>query len=293
VTPDPEATPAPTDTATAPAPTPSIAVSPAPGGAIEIARGVVVVGGVAAYSPDGTRFAFTARPADGSAGPDVFVWTVGDDDAHPVTSDHRTVFAGWLEDHLLVSRVIDGVPGSMLVSLADGAESRVGPASGWRPAVGPGHRTAVWWDGTTKLGLDGLTPVPETGRLILDAWKADPSDPSDPSGPQVVTTGPLSDWEVRWDEAGTVVAVWTTTAQPGEAGLLNLYAIDPGTGRADLANPLLAAAPAFAGFSLKPGRLVWSAPGDGEETTVQVAAWSGRDMGRLELPTEQGVTVIR
>ena len=32
----------------------------------------------AAYSPDGAWFAFTARPSDGSAGPDIYVWRVGD-----------------------------------------------------------------------------------------------------------------------------------------------------------------------------------------------------------------------
>ena len=69
---DPGATASPAGTADAsvvPSPTASVEVSPAPDGALEIASGVVVVGSASAYSPDGTQFAFTARPADGSAGP--------------------------------------------------------------------------------------------------------------------------------------------------------------------------------------------------------------------------------
>ena len=87
------------------APTPSVEVTPRPDGAVEIASNVIVVGTTAAYSPDGTHFAFTARPADGDAGPDVYVWKVGDKRALAVTDDHRSVFAGWLGKRLLISRV--------------------------------------------------------------------------------------------------------------------------------------------------------------------------------------------
>jgi cellulose synthase/poly-beta-1,6-N-acetylglucosamine synthase-like glycosyltransferase len=49
---------------------------------VQVARdlwpGVKVVGQSAAYSPDGAWFAFTARPTDGSEGPDIYVWRVGD-----------------------------------------------------------------------------------------------------------------------------------------------------------------------------------------------------------------------
>jgi hypothetical protein len=61
----------------------------------------------------------------------------------------------------------------------------------------------------------------------------------------------------------------------------------------DLAHPMLDGAPAYAGYSLQPGRLAWSAPAEAGDTTVQVLAWSGTSVGRLELPTEDGVTVVR
>jgi hypothetical protein len=74
-------------------------------GTMSIADAVVVVGGTAGYSPDGQWFAFSARPADGSAGPDIYVWRVGDPRAEPVTTDHRSVFSSWIGNRILGSRV--------------------------------------------------------------------------------------------------------------------------------------------------------------------------------------------
>ena len=51
--------------------------------------------------------------------------------------------------------------------------------------------------------------------------------------------------------------------------------------------------PAYEGFSLRPGRLSWSAPADGGDSTVQVLAWDGDTFGRLEILTEEGTTVVR
>ena len=88
-TPSPEPTDEPT-----PDPTPEVEVTPTTDGAIEIASDVVVVGSVAAYNDDGSRFAFTARPADGSAGPDVYVWNPSDARARAVTDDHASGLRG-------------------------------------------------------------------------------------------------------------------------------------------------------------------------------------------------------
>jgi hypothetical protein len=248
---------------------------------------VIVVGGIAAYAPDGSHFAFSARPADGSVGPDVYVWTVGDAEARAVTFDHASVFAGWLDGRLLVSRVADGKPETVLLDLADGSESAVGEDRTWRPAIAPDGHTAAWWDGSITFADGGVTPVPDKGRLVLAAW------PAGDTNPQVLATGRLTDWDVHWAADGTVLGVWTTTGNPGKAGSLSLYAVDPDTRRADLDNPLIDAAPAFDGFSLRSGRLAWDAPAEGGGTTVQVAVWSGRDVNQLELQTEQGVKVIR
>ncbi|MCJ7711496.1 MAG: hypothetical protein MUQ32_11785, partial [Chloroflexi bacterium] len=142
------------------------------------------------------------------------------------------------------------------------------------------------WDGSITLADGGVTPVPDEGRLVLAAW------PDGAQDSQTLATGPLTDWDVDWDAAGTVLGVWTTTEKAGKAGTLSLYAVDPDTGRVDLDNPLMDAAPAFGGFSLQPGRLAWSAPAEGGDTTVRVAVWSGRDMNHLELETDSGATVV-
>ena len=95
-------TPAPTEEATA-----SAAPSPTPEEPLghSIVSGVVVIGD-AAYSSDGQWLAFSARPADGSAGPDLYLWHVGDDLATPATTDHRTFFAGWLGNKVLANVVL-------------------------------------------------------------------------------------------------------------------------------------------------------------------------------------------
>jgi hypothetical protein len=99
-----ESPPTPSGSSASPTLPPSLPVD----GAVAIARNVVLVGDSAAYSPDGRWFAFSARPADGSAGPDVYVWRSGQEAARPVTGDHRTVFASWLGDRILASRAVQG-----------------------------------------------------------------------------------------------------------------------------------------------------------------------------------------
>ena len=58
--------------------TPILTPEPTLSANLAIISGVKVVGQSAAYSPDGAWFAFTARPSDGSEGPDIYVWRVGD-----------------------------------------------------------------------------------------------------------------------------------------------------------------------------------------------------------------------
>ena len=101
----PSAEPTPS-TISSPEPTslPEPSVAPDPGSPIAIISDVVVVGETASYSPDGNRFAFTARPGDGSQGPDIYVWQVGDQLAHPVTWDHASIFSSWLGDQVVGSR---------------------------------------------------------------------------------------------------------------------------------------------------------------------------------------------
>ena len=103
----------------------------------------------------------------------------------------------------------------------------------------------------------------------------------------------LSDWQAQWDRTGKLLAVWTSSAAPGKPGELSLYVVDPKTGHADLANPKLDKAPAYAGFSMRNGRLTWSAPADGGDRTVQVLAWKGDTFGRFEILSDGSTTVVR
>ncbi|HEY6571210.1 MAG TPA: hypothetical protein VIZ22_13020 [Candidatus Limnocylindrales bacterium] len=285
-TPDPTDEPEPEPTPKATEPAPTVEVTPGPDGAIEIARNVVLVGSAAGYSPDGSRFAFSARPAKGSAGPDVFVWRVGDRLAKAVTTDHGSQLAGWIGDRLLVSRVVDGKPRTSILDLDDGSERHVGDGAMWRPTVGPGRELATWWDGTVKQADDGITWVPDRGRLVLANWP-------DGSDSQVLAEGAVTDWDVAWDETGTKLAVWVSRDDPGKPGKLSLYTVDEATGRPDLARPPLDGAPAYAGFALEPGRLAWSSPAAGGDTSVVVLGWSGNNFGKVTLPTENGATVLR
>jgi hypothetical protein len=283
VEPSPEPTP---ETTTGP--TPSVEVTPLPNGAIQIATNVEIVGNTAAYSPDGKRFAFSARPVKGSAGPDVFVWTVGDERALAVTTDHASLFAGWLGSRqALVSRVAGDDPRTAILALDTGDETPAGDGAMWRPAVGPDATTGVWWDGTVRTTTNGLGWMPENGRLVLGSWPAGDGES------QVLARTGLTDWQAQWDGAGRLLAVWTSTAAAGKPGELSLYAVDPETGRADLDSPRLDRAPAYAGFSIRNGRLTWSAPADGGDRTVQVMAWKGDTFGRFEILSDGSTTVVR
>jgi hypothetical protein len=291
----PSATPvpaSPTDTAS-PAPSaapasPSPSAAPTtPTGAIQIASGVTVVGPVQ-YSPDGTHVAFSARPADGSTGPDVYLWSAGEPEATAITTDHASWLAAWTADGLLVSRVANGTPATYLLDPVTAQATAVGDQPIWLPAPASSGHLAAWWDGTVKPGPDGLSWQPDNGRLVLGAWPP----AAGAAAPQVLARDPLSGWQVRWDDAGSVVAVWLAGANDSAGGSLSLYPVNPATGRADLAHPTLDAEPAAPGFSLRTGRLAWTTPGAGNSQMLQVLAWAGSTSQRFEVPAEQGTTVV-
>ena len=277
--PDARATEAPTST-------PVVAVTPRPDGAIEIARDVVVVDGPATYSPDGTRFAFTARPSDGSGGPDVYVWNTDEPVAKAITDDHRSVFAG------LGRRRPAGQPGRGRPAVdlrLDATGKNLGDAvrGAWLPTLAPDRSHAVWWDGTVKLAEDGLTWVPGDGRLVTGPWP-----PADGGEVQAITNGRLDAWQVRWDPTGDALAVWVA-GRGSDAGRLSLYAVDGATGRPKLGSPMLDSDPALGAFTLEPGLLAWSAPGKDSGKTVQVLAWKGDTIGRAELPADGDTTLVQ
>lgn len=275
--------------------------SEAPSGAVEIARGLEVVGTTAAYAPDGSAFAFTAVPADGSSGPDIYVWTVGDDEARPITADHRSVLGSWAGGAIVGSTVIvrDGAnePAAFVLAEPDG-ERVLRPETGlvWRPVVDPTGGSAVYWSGSVEPTEDGTGWAPAGGSLVIGRWgtdgdAADGTEPTPPADDQAearsettIATGPIDDWDVRWDETGERLAVWIADADDPSVGRLSLYVVDPFDGEIDLANPPLADEPALAGFSLADGRLAWATPGgeSGKSSRVRILAWTDEGFGQVE-----------
>jgi hypothetical protein len=204
-----------------PSPIPSSAI---PNGVIEIASGVTVVGETA-YSDNGNWLAFSARPSDGSTGPDLYLWHVGDPTAVPVTTDHQTYFSSWLGNQVLASSVI--VPAAPLASgdpsttppdpSADAAASTTPPVEAhpssflldpatlvrsdiaqpdvWLPVVDPTRRFVAFWSGTLTPTADGLDWRLGTGSLVLDGWSTGvattPVASPDASAEPAATTAPV------------------------------------------------------------------------------------------------------
>lgn len=135
--PTPEPPPPPTPEVTlAPGETPGPTASPDPTEPRAILTGVVVVG-EAAYSADGRWLALSARPIDGSAGPDLYLWRVGDPVASAVTADHRTFFAGWLGNQVLASRVVTATVPDPIASPDASAIPQPEPTAGAKPGRTP------------------------------------------------------------------------------------------------------------------------------------------------------------
>jgi hypothetical protein len=281
-------TEAPTSAAPAstPTPMPTVEVTPAPDAAIKIASDVTVVG-VPMYAPDGVHLAFAAMPSGGSTGPDIYVWASDQKTAQAITSDHNSWLAAWTADGILASRVSDGTPATYRLDPVSGHATAVGDPGIWLPALTPDGSSAAWWAGTVKLAADGVTWVPDSGKLVAGGWPIDSG-----ASPEVIAKGALAAWQVRWSDDGTAMAVWTVAAGKGSSGRLSLFHVNPSTSIADLANPMLDAVPANPDFSLRNHRLAWTTPTQGVPQVVEVLAWSGKTIGRVEIPADGSGTVV-
>lgn len=294
-------TPEETPPATTPPPSDQPVVTPTPGGTA-IASDLIVVGQTAAFSPDGSWFAFTARPADDSHGPDVYAWRVGDAAATPVTTDHRSVFASWDGGHIVGSRPIEDVTG-----LPDGAEVLaetflLDPAeggattlvdSGWRPIVDPDRDRAIVFDGTLAVRDGGRQIEPLSGFLELRRW--DSESGASASDATVVLDDAGSTFDARWDDDGDAFAVWIEDPDDPSFGRLSLFFVDPATGALEQPKNAPNNEPALAGFSIGEGRLAWATPAGqgGEGSRVQIVAWTDDGVGTAESAPADSVLVIR
>jgi hypothetical protein len=235
----------------------------------------------------------------------VYAWKVGTSEALPITTDHASIFSGWVGDRLLISRSNPAgdplvaargeVPLSLILDPATGDEIEITPEPMFRPTVDPMGRSAVWWDGAIEPGPDGFGWQPRSGRLLLGTW-ADPGSgeiTGAAADEDVLASGPVPDWDARWDQTGTRLAVWIADRDDPTIGKLSLFGIDPTTGRIDGSTPLLEDEPALPGFSIEQGQLVWAVATASGETRVEVLAWNGDDVGQVELAPDQELVIVR
>jgi hypothetical protein len=152
-----------------------------------------------AWSADGSVLAFSAMPADGHHGPDVYVWRPSDPLAQPITRDHNSYFASWSGSRIVVSRVAsrveddDSPPRSstVVVDPSSGEQRDTNAPGLWLPAVNSLGTHALTWHG--RLEWSGQLVSPADGALyvadwsVLDPFAADgrPGAPIDPQPREV------------------------------------------------------------------------------------------------------------
>jgi hypothetical protein len=196
-------TAAPTQPATSsPDPTPGAT----PVGQLEIATGVSVVGEMA-YSEDEQWLAFSAMPSDGSTGPDLYLWSVGQPTAMAVTTDHATYFSAWHDGKILASRVdVAAVPGAT-------------------PSPGATADPAATAEPSTSLRPEG-TAAPSTAPSSADPSSA-PVEPIeahpvsflvDPATLARTDLAAADVWLPVIDATGTSVAYWSGTVRSDDEG---------------------------------------------------------------------------
>ena len=192
-------------------PSPSLSSPPAQPVTVPTAilNGYKVVGRAPEFSPDGQWVAFSAAPTNFTNGPDLFVWQVGQERAHAVTSAHVDFFSGWLGSEILVSELSaspavsspaatssdvltpapsDSSSPSASASASPSAEPPSGPTTTsylFDPATGNAQRIdramllpvsdptgtfLVYWSGTIVLDAVSGQLKAGTGNLYLDSW---------------------------------------------------------------------------------------------------------------------------
>ena len=112
---------------------------------------------------------------------------------------------------------------------------------------------------------------------------------------QIVVAGPIADFDARWDDTGTWLAIWIADPLDPGLGRLSLLHFDPFTGLVD--RPLGAPqdVTALPGFSIGFGRLAWASPPgqSGEGSRIQIAAWTASEVGAIESIPVKGAIIIQ
>ena len=187
-----------------------------PAATLAILSNVTLVGDQAAYSPDGQWFAFSARPAGTATGPDIYVWQAGWPAAQPITTDHGSVFSGWVDGQILASR-------------AEPIAADASPA----PSAGPASPEASRPVPSASAQSAPAAPLPSSSPSQPGRARARPAAPgrsqptASPSGPAPLATPAaylidpatgiatrivgLDGWRPVVDPSGRWVAYWAGT----------------------------------------------------------------------------------
>jgi hypothetical protein len=196
-------------------------VDPTPGAGLAvfaILENALGVGAPPAWSSDGSVLAFSAMPADGSTGPDLYIWRPGDEAALKVTSDEATYFASWAGERIVASRVAPGedavepLPSTVVIDLDTGEERPIDGVSVWLPQLNSGATHAVAWHGT--LGWRGSAAVADSGALYLLEWSSLDPFADSPARP-VETVAPVPPPQIDPFEEPTD-APQLPTSDPGQ-----------------------------------------------------------------------------
>jgi hypothetical protein len=99
-----------------------------------------------------------------------------------------------------------------------------------------------------------------------------------------------SAFAATFDPSGTRLAIWIADSADPNVGTLQLVVLDAAGGIVDPKETPLPAVAALRGFSIDAGRLAWVTPPgqNGQQSVVQVLAWSHDEFGKVQtIPAEQ------
>jgi hypothetical protein len=182
---------------------------------------------------------------------------------------------------------------SFLVDPATGAQTEL-DGSAWRPVVDPSGQWALTWDGTVRLDDGGLSITPASGSLAVRPFTKGVGIGDDSTNGSIVTDSAVPEFDARWDETGTWLAVWLADPSNPAIGRLSLHHLDRTTGKIERVQGAPKDQTALPGFSIGNGRLAWATPPGtgGEGSRVQVVAWSNDTVGSVESGPVEDVIVI-
>jgi hypothetical protein len=112
---------------------------------------------------------------------------------------------------------------------------------------------------------------------------------------QIVAAGPIADFDARWDDSGSWLAIWIADPIDPGLGRLSLLHFDPATGLLDRPPGAPQDVTAMPGFSIGFGRLAWASPPGqgGEGSRIQIAAWTADEVGAIESIPVDGAIVVQ